>query len=134
MFFQLEPLRVADKYFLIALVFCGLACQREKIKPPIAQDKFAQIYSDYIVAADLTEKEDVGAILDSILAVHQLQRNDFRDNLQYYADHPVEWENFLNAVIKKLKNRMKAFEGEDLKEKLKPSSIQKRLKPKAHPK
>jgi hypothetical protein len=128
--FQLKSLlSVKKKYVRIVLAGLFIACQPQSTKPPVAPDKFAPIYTDYIIAADLSENEDMAALLDSILASYQLPAKDFRDNLQYYADHPQEWEELLEAVIKQLNQRVHEFEAEALQEPLKPPPIQPKRAP-----
>lgn len=114
------------KYLLIIFVFICFACQKQQPEPPVALEKFIPLYTDYIIAADLTEKEDIGAVLDSLLAVHQLKRADFRNNLQFYAEHPQQWQEFLEAVIEQLNQRMQQLDEKTLKKNLKPPSIQKK--------
>jgi len=118
--FPLTPVplfRINKLLFLLAGIL--LACQPQASRPPTEVARFAKIYTDYIIAADLSEKEDMAALLDSVLAVHAFSKKEFRDNLQYYTEHPQEWEAFLEAVIQQLTQRAEVFEAENLKEKLK---------------
>lgn len=103
------------------LILAGilLACQSPVSSPPTDVARFAKIYTDYIIAADLSEQEDMAALLDSVLTAHTFSSKEFRDNLQYYSDHPEAWEAFLDAVIQQLTQRAEGFEAENLKEKLK---------------
>jgi len=90
-------------------IFCIFKC--EKIKKPgiINENKFAKIYTEYIVVADTTTEQLREVVLDSTLKRFGEEKDKFYRTLQYYREKPLKWEGFLQKVIKNLEEKQRVI-------------------------
>lgn len=105
------------KYYLLFFLLCQVLltnnfnCKELKQKPGLDLDKFAVTYTDYVIATQLNKNQEYSALFDSVLAVHDVTRDEFKECINYYVENPEEWNKFLDNVIlelRKILNQEKA--------------------------
>lgn len=84
-----------------------LKCERMKKPQVINEDKFAEIYTEYIIVADTTQEQLREVALDTTLKRFGEEKEKFYRTLNYYRQNPTHWESFIQKVVKNLTARQK---------------------------
>ena len=74
------------------------ACEKS---PALPEDKFIKVYVDLLILHDTTNTENVS--LDSLKAIvydkNEVTVNQYDATIQYYNEHPKQWEEFFDKAL-----------------------------------
>ena len=93
------------KYILIFSVFLGFFCARETA-PGIDQDKFIEVYANYLIIDELSLPDTVRLqYQNKLLNDHAMTREDLRQSIAYFRKDPERWV----EILELLRDRIKAL-------------------------
>ncbi|MBN1349170.1 DUF4296 domain-containing protein [candidate division KSB1 bacterium] len=98
-------------WLLIMLMLLIVNCDKIAAPSTIPAEKFARIYTDYIVVADTANTALHTTILDTMLSRYSEDRDKFDATLRYYREDPLRWEKFLQLVVQNLEEKRKEKNG-----------------------
>ncbi|MCK5737613.1 hypothetical protein KAH55_00460 [bacterium] len=90
----------------IALIVFASCQTRKTVTMPIAPEKFAEVFTGYIVGVEIYGEQYATAILDSVLQENSVTLDVYHQSMNYYAENPEEWESFIRLVIQDLSQRV----------------------------
>ncbi|NOY07078.1 MAG: DUF4296 domain-containing protein [Chlorobi bacterium] len=95
------------------LIVLGAGCSSDESSPPIPPDTFASIYTDVLVASEMSRarSDTVNVNLDSIYAYHGVVKSLVDSTVQWYEKHPDAWNDLLDRVAKNVEAQLQADTG-----------------------
>lgn len=105
---RMNSLLRAQSVFVLLCVSLVLYACRANDENIISQKKMIDVYADVLIITSAVEEGEQLRYfekLDSVLALHRINRKQFEASLDYYQENPQKWKELIDHVIIELERR-----------------------------